>query len=139
MVPIVEPEVLMDGDHSADDCFKKTSEVIKKCFEELQLHKVDLTGVILKPNMILAGSESNNQISNEETAKLTVKCLKESVPSEVPGIAFLSGGQTEVQATENLNLINKGIGEGRAYSILREWPQKYLRIFLLLFYSSSVE
>ncbi|AFS47824.1 Fructose-bisphosphate aldolase class-I [alpha proteobacterium HIMB5] len=107
MVPIVEPEVLMDGDHSADDCFKKTSEVIKKCFEELLLHKIDLTGVILKPNMILAGSESNNQISNEETAKLTVKCLKESVPTEVPGIAFLSGGQTEVQATENLNLINK--------------------------------
>jgi fructose-bisphosphate aldolase class I len=107
MVPIVEPEVLMDGDHSADDCFKKTSEVIKKCFDELLLHKVDLTGVILKPNMILAGSESSNQISNEETAKLTVKCLKESVPSEVPGIAFLSGGQTEVQATENLNLINK--------------------------------
>ena len=107
MVPIVEPEVLMDGDHSADNCFTKTSEVIKKCFEELRLHNVDLTGVILKPNMILAGNNSKNQISNEETAKLTVKCLKESVPSEVPGIAFLSGGQTEVQATENLNLINK--------------------------------
>ena len=107
MVPIVEPEVLMDGDHSADDCFIKTREVIKQCFEELKLHNVDLTGVILKPNMILAGSNSKNQISNEETAKLTVRCLKESVPSEVPGIAFLSGGQTEVQATENLNLINK--------------------------------
>ena len=107
MVPIVEPEVLMDGDHSADECFNKTSEVIKKCFEELILHKVDLTGVILKPNMILAGTESKNQISNEETAKLTVKCLKESVPSEVPSIAFLSGGQSEIQATENLNLINK--------------------------------
>ena len=107
MVPIVEPEVLMDGDHSADECFKKTSIVIKKCFEDLILHKVDLTGVILKPNMILAGTESKNQISNEETAKLTLKCLKESVPSEVPGIAFLSGGQSEVQATENLNLINK--------------------------------
>ena len=86
--------------------FKKTSEVIKKCFEKLILHKIDLKGVILKPNMILAGSESNNQISNEETAKLTVKCLR-SVPNEVPGIAFLSGGQTEFQATENLNLINK--------------------------------
>ena len=107
MVPIVEPEVLMDGDHSADDCFKTTSEVIKQCFEELILHNVDLSGVILKPNMILAGSNSKNQISNEETAKLTVRCLKESVPIEVPGIAFLSGGQTEVQATENLNLINK--------------------------------
>ena len=133
MVPIVEPEVLMDGDHSADDCFKKTSEVIKKCFEELQLHKVDLTGVILKPNMILAGSESNNQISNEETAKLTVKCLKESVPSEVPGIAFLSGGQTEVQATENLNLINKfndtnfimsySYGRALQQSALKHWAK----------------
>ena len=107
MVPIVEPELLMDGDHSADDCFNKTSEVIKKCFEELQLHNVDLSGVILKPNMILAGTKSKNQISNDETAKLTIKCLKETVPNEVPGIAFLSGGQTEVQATENLNLINK--------------------------------
>jgi fructose-bisphosphate aldolase class I len=133
MVPIVEPEVLMDGDHSADDCFKKTSEVIKKCFEELLLHKVDLTGVILKPNMILAGSESNNQISNEETAKLTVKCLKESVPSEVPGIAFLSGGQTEVQATENLNLINKfndtnfimsySYGRALQQSALKHWAK----------------
>ena len=107
MVPIVEPEVLMDGNHSADDCFNKTSIVIKKCFEELILHNVDLTGVILKPNMILAGTECKNQISNEETAKQTVKCLKESVPSEVPGIAFLSGGQSEIQATENLDLINK--------------------------------
>ncbi len=107
MVPIVEPEVLMDGDHTADDCFNKTSKVIKKCFDELILHNIDLTGVILKPNMILAGTKSKNQITNEETAKLTVKCLKESVPKEVPGIAFLSGGQTEEQATENLNLINK--------------------------------
>ena len=107
MVPIVEPEVLMDGNHSADDCFNKTSTVIKKCFEELNLHNVDLSGVILKPNMILAGTESKNQISNENTAKLTIKCLRESVPNEVPGIAFLSGGQTEIQATENLNLINK--------------------------------
>ncbi len=107
MVPIVEPEVLMDGDHSAKDCYSKTSEVIKKCFEELILHKVDLTGIILKPNMILAGSECKNKITNEEVAKLTLECLKSSVPSEVPGIAFLSGGQSEIEATENLNLINK--------------------------------
>jgi fructose-bisphosphate aldolase, class I len=107
MVPIVEPEVLMDGNHSAKDCYIKTSEVIKKCFEELILHKIDLTGIILKPNMILAGSESNNKISGDEVAKLTVECLKKSVPSEVPGIAFLSGGQSEIEATENLNLINK--------------------------------
>ncbi len=107
MVPIVEPEVLMDGEHSANDCYEKTSEVIQKCFEELILHKIDLTGIILKPNMILAGNKSENKISNEEVAKLTLKCLKNSVPSEVPGIAFLSGGQSELEATENLNLINK--------------------------------
>ena len=107
MVPIVEPEVLMDGDHSAKDCYDKTSEVIKKCFEELILHNVDLKGIILKPNMILAGNKSKDKISNEEVAKLTLDCLKSSVPSEVPGIAFLSGGQSELEATENLNLINK--------------------------------
>ena len=107
MVPIVEPEVLMDGEHSAKDCFQKTSEVIKKCMEELILHKVNLEGIILKPNMILAGNKSKDKISNEEVAKLTLKCLKDSVPSEVPGIAFLSGGQSEIEATENLNLINK--------------------------------
>ena len=107
MVPIVEPEVLMEGNHSAEECFKKTSEVIKKCFEELVFHNVDLSGIILKPNMILDGSSSNKKISSEEVAKLTLKCLKENVPSDVPGIAFLSGGQTEVEATKNLNLINK--------------------------------
>ena len=107
MVPIVEPEVLMDGDHSAEDCFNKTSKVIEKCFEELMLHDIDLSGVILKPNMILAGTKSNKKASNEEVARLTLKCLKENVPSNVPGIAFLSGGQTEIEATENLNLINK--------------------------------
>ena len=107
MVPIVEPEVLMDGDHSAKECYEKTSEVIKKCFDELILHKVDLKGIILKPNMILAGNKSKDIISNQEVAKLTIKCLKNSVPLEVPGIAFLSGGQTEIEATENLNLINK--------------------------------
>ena len=107
MVPIVEPELLMDGDHTAKDCYQKTSEVIKKCFEELILHKVDLKGIILKPNMILPGNKSKEKISNEEVAKLTLDCLKNSVPSEVPGIAFLSGGQSEIEATENLNLINK--------------------------------
>ena len=107
MVPIVEPELLMDGDHTANDCLKKTSEVIKKCFEELILNKVDLSGIILKPNMILAGNKSRDKISNEEVAKLTLECLQNSVPLEVPGIAFLSGGQSEIEATKNLNLINK--------------------------------
>ena len=97
----------MDGNHTAEECYKKTSEVIERCFEELILHKVDLKGIILKPNMILAGNKSKSKISNEEVAKLTLKCLKSSVPSEVPGVAFLSGGQSEIEATENLNLINK--------------------------------
>ena len=107
MVPIVEPEVLMDGEHSAEDCLIKTSEVIQKCFEELIVHKIDLTGIILKPNMILAGNKSKNKIANEEVASKTLECLKKSVPKEVPGIAFLSGGQSEIEATDNLNLINK--------------------------------
>ena len=107
MVPIVEPEVLMDGNHSAKVCYEKTSEVIKKCFEELILNKVDLTGVILKPNMILDGNSATSKASNDQIAQLTLKCLEESVPKEVPGVAFLSGGQSEIEATENLNLINK--------------------------------
>ena len=133
MVPIVEPEVLMEGDHSAKDCLKKTSDVIKKCFEELILHKVDLKGIILKPNMILAGSNSKDQISSEDVAKLTLECLKNSVPSEVPGIAFLSGGQSEIEATENLNLINKinttnfimsySYGRALQQSALRFWSK----------------
>jgi len=107
MVPIVEPEVLMDGSHSAEICFNKTSEVIKRCFEELMIHNIDLSGIILKPNMILAGTNSDKKISSEEVAEYTLKCLKDNVPSDVPGIAFLSGGQSELEATENLNLINK--------------------------------
>ena len=107
MVPIVEPEVLMDGNHSAGICLTKTSEVLKKCFEELILQKIDLKGIILKPNMILPGSKSDQKISSNEIAELTLKCLIESVPTEVPGIAFLSGGQTEIEATKNLDTINK--------------------------------
>ena len=138
MVPIVEPEVLMDGDHSAKDCYSKTSEVIKKCFEELILHKVDLTGIILKPNMILAGNKFKDKITSEEVAKLTLECLKNSVPSEVPGIAFLSGGQSEIEATENLDLINKNndtnfimsFSYGRALqqSALKFWSKDILNI-----------
>ena len=133
MVPIVEPEVLMDGTHSAETCLKKTSEVIKKCYEELILHKVELTGTILKPNMILPGSNSNKKISAEEIADLTLKCLTESVPSEVPGIAFLSGGQTEIEATKNLNVINKknksnfimtySYGRALQQSALKHWSK----------------
>ena len=133
MVPIVEPEVLMDGEHSAKVCFEKTSEVIKKCFDELILHKIDLTGIILKPNMILDGADAKKKISNEEIAELTLKCLKECVPNEVPGIAFLSGGQNEIEATENLNLISKknttnmimtySYGRALQQSALKHWSK----------------
>ena len=133
MVPIVEPEVLMDGDHSANECLEVTSEVIKKCFDELIAHKVDLKGMILKPNMILAGNKSKEKVSNEQIAKLTLECLQSSVPSEVPGIAFLSGGQSEIEATENLNLINKhnntnfimsySYGRALQQSALKHWSK----------------
>ena len=133
MVPIVEPELLMDGNHSANVCFAKTSEVIKKCFDELILHKVDLSGVILKPNMILDGATAEKRINNKEVADLTLKCLEESVPKEVPGIAFLSGGQSEVEATENLDLINKknntkfimtySYGRALQQSALKHWSK----------------
>jgi len=106
MVPIVEPEVLMDGSHNSKTCLDKTSEVIKKCFEELIIQKVDLKGVILKPNMILPGTASEEKINSEKIAELTLKCIVDNVPNEVPGIAFLSGGQSEIEATENLNMIN---------------------------------
>jgi fructose-bisphosphate aldolase class I len=107
MVPIVEPEVLMDGSHNIDKCYEVTSKVLKECYKELKLHNVNLKGTILKPNMILPGSESKDKSNSTEIAKMTLKCLKENVPNEVPGIAFLSGGQTEVEATQNLNEINK--------------------------------
>ncbi len=131
MVPIVEPELLMDGDHSADSCLKKTSEVIKKCFDELILHKVDLSGIILKPNMILSGIQSKNKIFGEEISQKTIECLKTSVPSEVPGIAFLSGGQSEIEATENLNLINKNNNTNfiMTYSYGRALQQSALKIW----------
>ena len=131
MVPIVEPEVLMDGNHSADICLSKTSEVIKKCFEELILHKVDLTGIILKPNMILAGNQSKQKISSEEVSIKTLECLKNSVPVEVPGIAFLSGGQSEIEATENLNLVNKNNNTNfiMSYSYGRALQQSALKVW----------
>ena len=133
MVPIIEPEVLMEGNHSADVCYKKTSEIIKKCYEELDLFKIDLKGTILKPNMILPGTNSDQKITSKEIAELTLKCLKESVPSEVFGIAFLSGGQSEIGATKNLNEINKindtgfiftySYGRALQQSALKHWSK----------------
>ena len=131
MVPIVEPEVLMDGNHDIMKCYEVTSKVLKECYKELKLHNVNLRGTILKPNMILSGNKSKHKNSTTEIAEITLKCLKENVPNEVPGIAFLSGGQTEIEATQNLNEINKvndtnflmSFSYGRAlqHSALKNW------------------
>ena len=107
MVPIVEPEVLMDGSHDIDKCYQVTTDVLNECYNELAIHKVDLKGTVLKPNMIIPGSESAKKSSSEEIAKKTLDCLKKNVPSEVTGIAFLSGGQSEIESSKNLNEINK--------------------------------
>jgi len=107
MVPIVEPEVLMDGAHSIEKCFQVTTDVLNECYNELEIHKVNLKGTVLKPNMIIPGSESSQKVSADEIAKKTLECLKKNVPSHVPGIAFLSGGQSEIDASKNLNEINK--------------------------------
>jgi len=107
MVPIVEPEVLMDGSHDIDTCYQVTTDVLNECYNELEIHKVDLKGTVLKPNMIIPGSDSTKKSSAEEIAKKTLDCLKKNVPNEVTGIAFLSGGQSEIEASKNLNAINK--------------------------------
>ena len=107
MVPIIEPEVLMDGDHDINKCYEVTSKVLHECYKELKFHNVELEGTILKPNMILPGDKCSNKSDTQEIAKMTIKCLKENVPNKVPGIAFLSGGQSEIEATKNLNEINK--------------------------------
>ena len=107
MVPIIEPEVLMDGDHNIMQCYKVTTDVLNECYNELELQKVDLKGTVLKPNMIIPGSECKDKSNASEIAKKTMECLKKNVPSNVPGIAFLSGGQSEIESTRNLNEINK--------------------------------
>ena len=107
MVPIIEPEVLMDGSHNIDKCYQVTTNVLNECYNELHIHKVNLKGTVLKPNMIIPGSLSKKKATAEDIAKHTLECLKKNVPSEVPGIAFLSGGQSEIEASRNLNEINK--------------------------------
>ena len=110
IVPIVEPEVLMDGSHSGHDidrCYEVTEWTQRTVFRELYDARVALEGIILKPNMVIAGQKSAKQASSQQVAELTVKCLKATVPAAVPGIAFLSGGQSDAQATENLSLMNQ--------------------------------
>jgi fructose-bisphosphate aldolase class I len=107
IVPIVEPEVLMDGDHDIERCFGVTEFVLKEVFQQLYYQKVALEGMILKPNMVVPGKKSGRQVSVEAVAEQTVRLLKECVPSAVPGIAFLSGGQSDEDATAHLDAINR--------------------------------
>ncbi|ABD90295.1 class I fructose-bisphosphate aldolase [Rhodopseudomonas palustris] len=107
IVPIVEPEVLMDGDHDIDRCYEVTQFVLKETFQELYFQKVALEGMILKPNMAVAGKKSAKQATLDEVAEKTVRLLKACVPAAVPGIAFLSGGQSDQDATAHLDAINK--------------------------------
>jgi fructose-bisphosphate aldolase class I len=108
LVPIVEPEVLMDGDHTIDDCAAVTEWVLKEVFYALYNQRVDIEGIVLKPNMIVPGMKCEKQATADEVAERTIKCLKACVPPAVPGIAFLSGGQSDEDATAHLNAMNKG-------------------------------
>jgi fructose-bisphosphate aldolase class I len=129
IVPIVEPEVLMDGDHDIDRCYKITEWTLKTVFEQLYYARVALEGIVLKPNMAIAGKKSAKRASVEEVAEKTLRVLKACVPAAVPGIAFLSGGQSDEEATAHLDAINRmgplpwhvGFSYGRA---LQAAPQK---------------
>jgi fructose-bisphosphate aldolase, class I len=107
IVPIVEPEVLMDGDHTLEICWEVTTRTLHETFDALYEQGIDLQGTLLKPNMVISGKDCPQQASSDEVARATVDCFHGVVPAAVPGIVFLSGGQTEVQATENLNAINQ--------------------------------
>ena len=133
LVPIVEPEVLMDGNHNIDDSFDITSRTLNMVFDQLHEHNVSLQGIVLKPNMILSGYDCSYQASIEEVAERTVNCLSAHVPSEVPGIAFLSGGQSDEDATLHLNEMNKyetdwnltfSYGRALQQRALRAWSGK---------------
>ena len=106
LVPIVEPEVLIDGDHSIEDCYEATEWTLHTTFDELYEHGVELSGMLLKPNMVISGKDAPEQAGVEEVAQATVECLLRTVPAAVPGIVFLSGGQTDLQATQHLNAMN---------------------------------
>ena len=107
IVPIVEPEVLMDGAHDIERCAEVTNRTLERTFAELEAHRVALDGIVLKPNMVISGMKCARQASVEEVAEATVECLTANVPADVPGIAFLSGGQSDVDATAHLNAMNR--------------------------------
>lgn len=140
MVPIVEPEVLMDGEHSIDACFDATERSLKSLFEHLEKYQVNIKGTILKPNMVTSGSNHVNQASINEVATRTIDCLVKNVPAELPGVAFLSGGQSDVLATAHLDAMNKiggfswklSFSYGRALqaAALKAWGGKAENIFI---------
>jgi fructose-bisphosphate aldolase, class I len=107
LVPIVEPEVLMDGDHSIERCEEVTGTVLQRVFNQLFEHRIELEGMVLKPNMVISGKKAPNRAPPEQVAEATLRCLKRHVPPSVPGIAFLSGGQSSAEATLHLSLMNK--------------------------------
>ena len=109
LVPIVEPEVLMDGTHSIDHCFEVTEATLRRVFEELSRQRVSLEGMLLKPNMVLSGADAPHRAGPEAVAEATISCFKRTVPAAMPGIVFLSGGQNDDDATANLNAINRRI------------------------------
>ncbi|HEX6710540.1 MAG TPA: class I fructose-bisphosphate aldolase, partial [Rubrobacter sp.] len=106
LVPIVEPEVLIDGDHTIEQSYEVTERTLRTTFDHLYEHGVEFSGMLLKPNMVTSGKDAPQQASVEEVARATVECLLRSVPAAVPGIVFLSGGQTDLQATAHLNAMN---------------------------------
>jgi len=112
LVPIVEPEVLIDGDHSIEQCYDATEWMLNTTFDEIYEHGVELSGMLLKPNMVISGKDAAEQAGVDEVARATVECLLRTVPAAVPGIVFLSGGQSDLQATQHLNAMNR-LYEGR--------------------------
>ncbi|MFN2594931.1 MAG: class I fructose-bisphosphate aldolase [Actinomycetota bacterium] len=107
LVPIVEPEVLMDGDHTVDRCYEVTKQTLEALFRHLDEHRVDLAGTLLKTNMVVSGKDNARQADVHEVAEKTIEVLKATVPPEIPGIVFLSGGQSDEDATAHLNEMNK--------------------------------
>jgi len=118
LVPIVEPEVLMDGDHSIDSCFEATEATLREVYDQLGHQRVVLEGTLLKPNMVLSGKDAQGRAGPREVAERTIACFKRSVPAAVPGIVFLSGGQSDVEATENLDaIVQRGAADGAPWEL----------------------
>lgn len=132
MVPIVEPEVIMDGNHSIDQCYDVTKNVLLKLFDLLEKEGVGIKGTLLKPNMVVSGTENEYQAPVQEVAEKTIDCLKSSIPSDLPGVVFLSGGQSDLNATAHLDAMNKigGFTWKLSFSYGRALQQAALKTWL---------